>query len=92
MLLFPSMVKFNHIFENHKHDVCIDNSVDHLHELDLDCEFYKFNTPNQHLAESFNDFFVLKLERLSTNSSYYNYLNSHQQLSFKLRGPPSTLI
>ncbi len=92
VLLAPSLVKFNHIFENHKHEVCIDYSTSHLHEIDLDCEFYKFDKVNEYHNtldynyESFTSIFP------NTNFSYYNFLSSHQQLNFSLRGPPSLFI
>ena len=48
-LLVPSFVKLAHAFEKHKHEVCTTPQKSHYHELDLDCEFYKFK-----LSHTFN--------------------------------------
>jgi len=46
-IVIPSAVKFAHAFENHQHEVCTNFSTTHLHQLDIDCEFYKFKIPIQ---------------------------------------------
>jgi hypothetical protein len=90
-LLVPSFVKLAHAFENHKHEVCKTPQKSHYHELDLDCEFYKFKLSNAfyfHFQE-----YVLEPSSLSTiitnfyKSSYSNF--QVQQIS--LRGPPQLI-
>lgn len=46
-ILLPTSVKFAHIFEDHKHELCEDFNTVHIHDLDLDCEFYKFKLNTQ---------------------------------------------
>ena len=91
-LLLPSAIKLNHAFEDHKHEVCITNSIDHFHELDLDCEFYKFNSTNQfHFISNYNNYFF-KLDSESESFSFYSLINDNKPLRFSLRGPPYFLV
>ena len=87
-LLMPSAVKFAHIFSHHEHEVCEGESKTHLHTLDVDCTFYKFNLNNQYTfsIQSFN-FFVLE-DNYQDIFTEYLFLDSFQTLHFSLRGPP----
>lgn len=90
-LLMPSGVKLAHAFEDHAHEVCTNNTSTHLHKVDLDCEFYKFNISNSLILLEFN----YKLNDLVYNSKQkinrlYNFKYNHQRLYFSLRGPPNT--
>ncbi|MFD2823626.1 hypothetical protein ACFS5M_08090 [Lacinutrix iliipiscaria] len=87
-LITPTLVKFAHVFENHKHEVCISKQQAHLHTLDLDCEFYKFKVNNAFTfkAQTFN---LLSIENNhKVFSSQYEFISDYQRLSFSLRGPP----
>lgn len=92
VLISPSIVKFNHVFENHKHEVCVNNSFDHFHELEIDCEFYKFNTTNHFLFENFVESTINISIKSVLNYSYYEFLNNHKKLQISLRGPPHHLV
>ena len=86
--LLPSAVKFAHIFEYHEHEICHNEFEAHLHTLDVDCDFYKFKlNTNYHFVF---EYFELPFEEtfFKINSTSYNFLNNHLQLSFSLRGPP----
>ena len=88
-LLVPSFVKFSHIFEDHKHEVCKTPQKSHYHEFDVDCEFYKFKL-NPQVTTTFDNFVVLKLEEnFKSIASQYHFISDYQHLSFSLRGPPS---
>ncbi|PIB32607.1 hypothetical protein BFP78_09030 [Gaetbulibacter sp. 5U11] len=87
-VMLPSAVKFTHVFENHKHEVCLDNITSHMHKTDVECEFYKFKLNTQ-----FYPFFEITLIDIEDNflkitNTLYNFNYNHQQLSFSLRGPP----
>ncbi len=89
-LLVPVAVKFAHILSHHEHEheVCLGKQTTHLHEIDLDCEFYKFKLNNR----SFYSFaYVAPVNPYSNCKIYvstYTFLNNHRSLSFSLRGPP----
>lgn len=87
-LLVPSVVKFSHILEDHKHEVCKGEFQSHFHEVDLDCEFYKFNLNNGILFEIAH----LELLQVEHNQEFlqehYIFLQGHQQCNAYLRGPP----
>lgn len=87
-LLLPSGFKLLHAFEDHKHEVCEFPQSSHYHELDLDCEFYKFNQTNQiHIGNNYeiNHYFIVANQPVA---SFYFHLKSHRCLSFSLRAPP----
>lgn len=89
VFLLPSAVKFHHIFENHKHEVCLGESDTHIHTLDIDCQFYKFN---QNPAFTMGLFFLDVLEFPEIHpivSTDYSFLSEYQTLHFSLRGPPA---
>lgn len=93
VLIAPAVVKLGHAFENHKHEICVDNSSAHLHTLDLDCEFYKFNISNPLLIPNFQ-YEISFIDSYSTikNFGLYNFKYNHQQLYFSLRGPPLVFV
>lgn len=87
-VLLPSAIKLEHVFENHKHEVCLDISTQHFHEIDLECEFYKFKlNTDYHTLFNYEETITEALY-LQSISTFYFYLNNHQQLPFSLRGPP----
>lgn len=88
-LVLPIAVKFAHLLEDHEHEVCLVENQSHFHEIDMDCEFYKFKINHNSIVKFFNlEFYELK-EANKIKSSYYSYLRSHKQLTTSLRGPPS---
>lgn len=91
-LLVPSGVKLLHAFEEHKHEVCEFPQENHYHELDLDCEFYKFNQTNQIYFENSYESNHHSLVSNQPLFSLYYHLKSHQHLSFSLRGPPHFIV
>ena len=87
-LLFPSAVKFAHVFEDHEHISCISPDALHLHELDIDCEFYKFNlkkTLSLSQGLGFNS-----TTAVIPHSTTYYWLKgyTYSAISYYLRGPP----
>lgn len=90
-LLVPSFVKLAHAFETHKHEVCKTPQKSHYHELDLDCEFYKFK-----LSHTFNfepeTYSFGVVHQIAHVENYYKsfYKNSEHQ-NTSLRGPPQLI-
>jgi len=93
IVLLPSAIKFAHAFNHHTHEVCEadNNSKTHFHQLDIDCDFYKFKI-------SKNQFFVLSKYTIKPNFlfskeklEHYISFNNYQQLSRYLRGPPQLM-
>jgi len=90
-LLTPSFVKFSHIFKDHVHEVCSNPNKAHFHNVDLDCEFYKFKL-NKKLFFASNEFQCLNVtENHKLTISYYQYLSDYQFLHFSPRGPPQLI-
>ncbi|WP_299116644.1 hypothetical protein [uncultured Winogradskyella sp.] len=90
-IITPALVKFSHGFQNHEHEVCYGESTSHLHELDIDCDFYKFklNTQYVHLLKPIN---VLEIEQVRLEiKSQYTFISDYQRLQTSLRGPPTSV-
>ena len=87
-LLIPTVVKFTHIFSHHEHEVCLGEKTTHLHELDLDCSFYKFKLNNNVTFSFFNVDLISPQEEQFEILSLYSFLSKYQRLHFSLRGPP----
>ena len=88
VLLVPTVVKFNHIFVNHKHDICQGEKSTHLHELNTDCDFYKFKLTTPYTFTCLNfSLFVPKAAPLQIVSQY-QFISEYQHLQTSLRGPP----
>lgn len=91
-VLLPSAVKLSHVFNHHKHEVCqndgdINNT--HFHELDLDCEFYKFKLSQNHYFLDYNYEESPELSSTIQTISYYRSLYKLQLTTRFLRGPPT---
>ena len=87
-LITPTLVKFAHVFENHKHEVCLSKQQAHLHTLDLECEFHKFKVNNTFTFKAVNYNLFSIENNHKTYSSQYQFISEYQCLSFALRGPP----
>ncbi|RLD29377.1 MAG: hypothetical protein DRI75_03555 [Bacteroidetes bacterium] len=90
-LLTPSFVKFSHVFEEHIYEVCNNPQKTHFHEIDLDCEFYKFKLNKKFVFASIEFQFLNVVENYKSNSSQYQFLSDYQFLQFSLRGPPQLI-
>ncbi|TVZ59613.1 hypothetical protein NA63_2148 [Flavobacteriaceae bacterium MAR_2010_105] len=87
-LTAPSVVKFGHIFDHHKHEVCHGELQSHIHTFDVDCNFYKFKLNNVFTFVNVN-FNVPEFPKVNpTIYSKYSFLSQFQRLHFSLRGPP----
>lgn len=88
VFLVPSAVKFAHIFTHHTHEVCKGYETTHIHKIDIDCDFYKFQLNKNFAYSWFNiDLFIEKNESLQIKSQYH-FLSKYQRLQTALRGPP----
>ncbi|WP_372938126.1 hypothetical protein [Seonamhaeicola sp.] len=86
--LAPSIIKFAHIFEHHKHVVCKGGNSTHFHQVDFECEFFKFQL-NTHfiIPDEFNECLNIS-HQYQVPIATYKFLNKYQPLSLSLRGPP----
>lgn len=87
-ILLPSIVKAAHIFNHHEHKVCNNDYGIHFHELDVDCEFYKYklNTNYHFVPAQFQS--LVKDNFTSNDTISYSFIKSNNKLVFLLRGPP----
>lgn len=92
-VLIPSVVKLTHAFNHHHHMVCVDdlNHSTHFHQLDLDCDFYKFKLSNQFYFESNHKTLQDNEDNFKIIASQYQFVSDYQKLQTALRGPPKTV-
>jgi len=88
-LLTPLVVKLSHIYADHAHVVCTSEKAQHLHEIDLDCEFYKFKVSKEYTYKIYKYSSVYLQKEIPFVNSEYSFINAFQQLPFALRGPPT---
>ncbi len=88
-LLVPSAVKIAHIFEHHKHEICEGGDSTHIHKVDLECEFQKFQINNNFTLSQITFAFFQLNENSKVIESQYRFLSNYQRLHFSLRGPPA---
>lgn len=90
-VLLPSAVKLSHVFTHHKHEVCKNDSNDktHFHELDVDCEFYKFKLNTNYYSGLYAFETIIQNNLSKVNTCFYLFLRTHQQNASFLRGPPT---
>ena len=88
-ILAPSVVKGFHALSNHEHQVCLENVDTHFHNIDLDCEFYKFHI-NQSLNLTVDSYEIYEPTEIHlSQESSHDFLSDFQKLHFSLRAPPS---
>lgn len=86
-IVFPLIIHFTHIFENHEHTFCGDVKT-HLHEQKFDCDFTKFISTLFHFERVYR---VSDANESSYLKIFFNYSSiSSKRLSQSnlLRGPP----
>lgn len=90
-LLVPSFVKLAHAFETHKHEICKTPQKNHYHELNLDCEFYKFklNTTFNFQPTEYN--FTVLNQSVEEDNFYKSFFHNLHIAQTSLRGPPQLI-
>lgn len=88
VLVLPSAVKFTHALSQHEHDVCLEKHQTHFHNVDLDCEFFKFKIQTQHSAINVDYELFSVVDNHNISVSNYTFISDYQRLHFSLRGPP----
>jgi hypothetical protein len=87
-LLTPSVVKFIHVFNHHKHDICKGEYQTHLHASDFDCSYHKFKLTTPFTIPLFSVGLFIPEHSHKTSDSKYFFLSEYQRLHVSLRGPP----
>lgn len=90
-LFAPTALKLTHVFNHHEHKVCIGDDSTHIHQVDLDCDFHKFQLNTNFTVNSFAIKLFTPKEKFIEIVSQYNFLSKYQRLHFSLRGPPNLI-
>ena len=87
--LTPSVVKLAHVLHGHSQEKhCVSYGTNHIHDIDIDCDFQDFNTVSKVFLTSI-DFDGIEVSYFQYHSTHYAFLFTPfngEQLS--LRGPP----
>lgn len=87
-LQLPVAAKISHAFIDHIEIECNDYGSLHIHEVEFDCEFQKYNFSTEGMI---SDYPTGDLELAVVSEQifrYYSFLYKSQKLHFSLRGPP----
>jgi hypothetical protein len=91
VLLVPTAIKFIHIFNHHKHEICNGEYQTHLHTSDLDCSFQKFKLTTAFTIPELSFELINPKHYYEVTISQYLSLSDFQPLHFLLRGPPQLI-
>lgn len=91
VFLVPSAIKFSHVFTHHTHEVCKGELTSHIHKVDIDCDFYKFQLNKNFTYLLFNVDLFLENNEPQQIVSQYHFLSKYQRLQTSLRGPPALI-
>ena len=87
-ILAPTVIKLSHAIFEHENIECLDVITDHVHKIELDCDFQKFKFSAQTYS-IFIDYTIIESFEVSIkNINKYSFLSKYQKLHFSLRGPP----
>lgn len=87
-ILAPTIVKLSHALYEHQEQVCEVIGSVHVHEVEIDCDFQKFQLSPQ-LYSVFAETIKVYPNFIKENDfNYYSFLSKYQKLHFTLRGPP----
>ena len=86
-IVFPSVLQFSHIFEDHEHTFC-GNVETHLHEQELDCDPTIFVSTVFRLDHTPLGFKVVPIPNDTPNKNYTSQVFNNIPQSRSLRGPP----
>lgn len=89
IFLFPSLLQFEHLFENHEHSACKESSV-HFHQKNLDCSIYDFHFSVFSFLPSASENILTHIPRYSPLFYVLEDIYNNPNFHYTLRGPPST--
>lgn len=89
IFLFPSLLQFEHLFENHEHPTCKESSV-HFHQKNLDCSIYDFHFSIFSFLPHTEEDTLTHIHRYSPIFWTLENIYSNPNLHYTLRGPPTT--
>ncbi len=88
ILLIPSFVGLNHVFDNDQHVICADASESHFHEIDHECDFkLKLNTSFVFVFNSYEINTIQNPQKAVVQK--YAVHSVFQPTFFQLRAPPA---
>ena len=91
-ILTPSITKLAHAVYEHEYRDCDKNGNLHVHEAELNCDFFKFHFSPQSPTLFFQELPLRVKSGTQNILSSYTFLSKFQKVHFVLRGPPTLHI
>src|SRR5690554_1939090 len=85
----PSILKIKHAITEHQTFVCKEKGKLHIHEVESDCEFYKYHITTHLFPGNLEDAILTRSLKTEKINNFYDFLNKYQKQHFSRRGPPS---
>lgn len=85
----PVLAKISHAVYDHVDTECSDYGSLHIHEVEFDCEFQKYNLSTNCVVPDIHTDALEPLSFQESNFSDYFFLSKYQKLHFSLRAPPA---
>lgn len=90
-ILTPTFYKLTHYLSDHSHELCENASATHFHEVEFDCDFYKYKINNPLVIGSFSIDLINYEETFQKSINLKSFIITRDLIHLSLRGPPSTL-
>ena len=87
-ILSPALVMLSHALYEHEEQACKEIGSVHVHEIEVDCDFHKFQLSPQLYPVFANAVKTHPTLIREKDFNYYSFLSKYQKLHFTLRGPP----
>lgn len=91
IFFLPISILALHSLTNHNHEICFSKTEQHIHDKDLECTLHIYHQSYAVLFDSYQSS-THKVDADAQLKLTQNFLKSHQQLSFSLRGPPLSVL
>lgn len=88
-LFTPYFIKIGHGIFEHKELRCVDKGELHIHEIEFDCDFHKFQISSLFYLDFERPELFLPNIPNQKILDHYTFLSKYQKLHFVLRGPPA---
>ncbi len=88
-ILAPSVIKLEHALFEHFEEKCTNPGTVHLHKVELDCDFHKYQLSSQFYAPLFAHTFYAAISVKKKEGDNYSYISQYTKLHFTLRAPPT---
>jgi hypothetical protein len=89
VIMFPSVINYSYVHNNHSHNICKDKST-HFHKKINVCHLCDFYFPSNDLSFEYNSSLILEIGYSSSVPEYNSFFLNLKLNNKNSRGPPSS--